>query len=181
MAYALGVIVGILITLGITVGLIVLIFKFSNSNGKMKNEYDERQKAIRGEGYKYGFYAAIGCLFIMMILDNFGANIPMSVNIQAFTTIIIAAMVDIVYCVKRGAYWGLNNNRKRYIWVLVAAAVLSFIFPVVTIMQGEMIVDGYLNSSFINLECGVFLIAVLVMIAVSDARDKAETEADEEE
>ena len=43
------------VTIGIIVGLIIAIFiiRYVNRNKKLTTEYDEMQKQIRGEGYKY--------------------------------------------------------------------------------------------------------------------------------
>ena len=49
------------VTIGIIVGLIVAIFiiRYVNRNKKLTTEYDEMQKQIRGEGYKYAFYTVM--------------------------------------------------------------------------------------------------------------------------
>ena len=42
---------------GITVGviLVMVLLKMSNTDKKIKTEYDERQERIRGKAYKYAF------------------------------------------------------------------------------------------------------------------------------
>ena len=54
------------VTIGIIVGLILTIFviRYVNRNKKLTTEYDEMQKQIRGEGYKYAFYAALRFLLV---------------------------------------------------------------------------------------------------------------------
>ena len=49
------------IPVGIAVGiiLVVIILRFINRNKKVTTEYDERQKQIRGEGYKIAFFAVL--------------------------------------------------------------------------------------------------------------------------
>ena len=56
-AYNFGKMTGILT--GVVIGLVVLavIFVICNKNRKLKTEYDERQQILRGNGYRFGFYA----------------------------------------------------------------------------------------------------------------------------
>ena len=46
---------------GLIVGLIlvVILFKYANTDKKVKTEYDERQEKVRGKAYMYAFYTAL--------------------------------------------------------------------------------------------------------------------------
>lgn len=179
MAYKAGVACGVLAGLLVAIGLVWIMGKKTNTNGKAKTEYDERQNIIRGNGYKYGFFGAIVWFFIMMIMDLFDAESILPMGIIAFTGIVVAALVNCAYCIWNDAYWGLNNNRARYIWFLGVITVINVIFPLKTIMHHEMIVNGQLDSSFINLECSVFLLVVMAILGAKALKDKNQPDEDD--
>ena len=58
------------LAIGIMVGLIiaVILLKVSNRDKKTMTEYDERQKAIRGKAYMFGFYGIAISNVIMLVL-----------------------------------------------------------------------------------------------------------------
>lgn len=135
--------------------------------GRRKPEYDERQKLLRGNGYKYSFVTAIVWMFLIMLVDILEIDSIFSMQIFAFTGIVITALVNCAYCIWHDAYWGLNNNRRKYIWLLGILAILNGIFPIRMIATHEMIMNGQVNSAFINLECSIFMILMAALVDVS--------------
>ena len=63
------------VTIGIIVGLILTIFviRYVNRNKKLTTKYDEMQKQIRGEGYKYAFYAVLILEAVLCVLTLEGS------------------------------------------------------------------------------------------------------------
>ena len=187
MDYKAGFIFGIIITIVIIAALCVFIFKVSNTDGKRKTEYDERQKLIIGEGYKIAFWTLAGLLVLVQIIEtiivNIGGGLKFSASfgIIAFAMIIISIMVFCVYCIFNGAYWGLNNNKKRYIIIIGVIGVLNLLLAFVSIIRGEMIVDGVISGSFVNLLCAILMAVVIGAVGIKELKDKRENSEDEGE
>jgi len=149
------------VTVGIIVGLIitVIILKIVNTDHKSKTEYDERQKAVRGRGYMYAFYAIVGFELIMSLLEMSGITLPVENASIHFAGILIGAIVLCCYCIWNDGYWGLNNNPRKYYVIFILTAVLNVIPIVGAVREGRLMEDGKLTTPFLN-------IMVLIMIAI---------------
>lgn len=160
---------------GVFLGLIIvcLLFKFANKDGKIKTEYDERQEAVRGIGYKYAFWTYTTLMGIFTVYDMaFGSKIPLFA--LAFSAIVIAGIVLSLYCIIKGAYWGQNNNKKIYIIIFIVAGVINIISAVSAILSGTMIVDGVIQVAYMNLICGIMMAIIGVAIAISSKKESEE-------
>ncbi len=146
---------------GIGIGLIICVawFIFANTNRKVKTEYDERQQAIRNVGYKYAFYTVLFYEVIMMILAIGRVELPIVPYAQHFTGIILGCIVLGLYCVIKDVYWGLNNNRKRYLVVFAFTIVLNLIPIIMPAMNGTLFEDGQIGMLALN-------IMVIIMLAI---------------
>ena len=115
------------ITIGILIGLVlaVALILIANNNRKIKTEYDERQLRVRGDAYRYAFYSVIICEVILLILAIGEFTLPIPEYVLHFGGILIGCLVLSGYCIWKDAYWGLNNNRKRYGIILLVAGLLN--------------------------------------------------------
>ena len=77
----------------------VILFKFANSDRRIKSEYDERQEVIRNKGYKYSFYTMTFLEAAMMILSLSEATFPIASYLVHLGIILIAMMVYCIYCI----------------------------------------------------------------------------------
>lgn len=161
---------------GIVVACLVvwLVMRKFNTDGKTRTEYDERQKATRGVAYKYGFYSFVAYMIVLIFLDCIGVTIPAPDSVKCFTGIAIGVMVLCWYCIMHDAYWGLNNNVNLYVKFIIAASAINLIFGIIEIARGNMMVGGVLQNSFINLEAGILLALVGIVLIVKNIRDRKE-------
>ena len=83
------------VTIGIIVGLIIAIFiiRYVNRNKKLTTEYDEMQKQIRGEGYKYAFYAVLILEAVLCVL-TLGVVLPAEPYVVHFFAIFVGITVQ---------------------------------------------------------------------------------------
>lgn len=90
-----------IISLIFSIALIVLvcwgIFKRANKDHKAKTQYDERQTAVRGKGFMYGFYTMLVFQTILYILETFGITLPIAPFSLGFVGVILGATVLAVY------------------------------------------------------------------------------------
>ena len=162
------------VVFGIIIGLIicVIIFKVANKDHKVKSEYDERQQEIRGKGYQTAFYTAMILEAVMLVLQIGNLPLPFEPYQAHAAVIFISCTVLCCYTVWKGAYWGLNNNRKRYFVILCATLILNAIPVIGAAAHGGLLEDGKLSSVFINLLAFAMLIAIGIVMLLRHYLDK---------
>jgi len=165
------------VTIGIIVGLIIAIFiiRYVNRNKKLTTEYDEMQKQIRGEGYKYAFYTVIILEAILCVL-TLGMVLPAEPYVVHFFAIFVGITVQACYCIWKGAYIGQNTNLPRYIIIMAVASVINLAGAFMAWKSGELFVDGKFQSPAINLLCGL-MFAVLGIVGLAKKASDREEEA----
>ena len=100
-----GASIGFVIGLMIAAVLIVVLFKYANRDGKIKSEYDERQKVVRGKAYKYAFYTVLIYQIIVTILTECGIGLHMESYAQSFIGILFGCLTLGCYCIWNDVYW----------------------------------------------------------------------------
>ena len=169
--------------IGFTVGLmfaavlIVILFKFANSNRKVKSEYDERQQALRGKAYQYSFYTMVALEAVMTILAVSEVTFPVATYLIHLGIILIGCLVLCVYCIWHDVYWGLNNNRKRYTAIIVVAIVMNIIPVIRLAMDGGIAYEGVDSLPVMN----IMVIVWMAIIGVCAVAKKLFVKSDEEE
>lgn len=167
---------------GVIVGLIIIPFALMaiNKDRKIKTEYDERQELIRGRGFKFGFFSALIYTAILLLLSIFEIKIPATQPVIYFSIIFVAIGVWVVYCSLNGAYFGLNNDERRFHIFMFFISLINFAVPVRFIIDGSFIQDGTITGSGINLMCGMLFLIVGISELVKKHIDKKEGADDEE-
>ena len=138
--------IGFVVGLMFAAVLCVILFKFANSNRKIKSEYDERQEAIRNKGYRYSFYTVLALEAVMTILSVSEVTFAFPVYLVHLGIILAGCLVLCVYCIWNDVYWGLNNNRKRYTAIVVIAIVMNIIPIIAGIANGSIVKGGAVDS-----------------------------------
>ena len=154
-ATSLGFVTGLMIAAIVLVG----IFKYANKDGKVRTEYDERQKAVRGKAYRYSFYAEIFAQVVIMCLLMSDIELPIEDYALLFIGIIFGCTVLAVYCIWNDVYWGLNNDHRRYHIIFAAAIVLNALPIYFGAVGGTLMENGKIGMPLLN-------IVVLIMMAI---------------
>lgn len=146
---------------GILVGLVLTAFllKFTKTDRRVR-EYDERQAAARGKGFKYGFFAFMTCDVVYGVVSVKFSRLPLDAVAAMGLIVIMSVMVHVSYCIWHDAYFALNENRPRLIVVFAAAGLLNLLLAVWSIRDGRMTEDGVLNLHSLNLFCAVMFIVI---------------------
>lgn len=161
---------------GIIIGcIIVAIVLFITKDGdSAKCEYDERQEAIRGTGFKYGFVTLVSYMVLMMIFDLFEVELPFTRVIGSFIGIIIAFAVAITYWILNDAYFSLNENKPRLLIAFTLITVSNILIGVVNAIEGKCIENGKLSTGSLNIICSILLLYVLAVILIRQRLAKEE-------
>ncbi len=170
MSVSLGFVFGLMIS----AILVVLIFKITNKDGKVRTEYDERQKAVRGNAYRYAFYAgALAEAAVMCVLMS-GIELPVEPYALVFFGLMISCTVLAGYCVWHDVYWGLNNDHRRYN-IIIAAAVVLNIFPVAMAAKGGSLMEnGKLGMASLNITVLIMMVVILILSLIRRLLDSRE-------
>ncbi|MCR5503644.1 MAG: hypothetical protein K6F53_11610 [Lachnospiraceae bacterium] len=163
---AIGLIVGIL--------LCIVLFKYANRDHKAKTDYDERQKNLRNNAYRYAFYTIVIYEAIMIILDMGSVSLPMEHFLLHFGAIIAGGIVQVGYSIWNDVYWGLNNDRKKYYIIFLVIFILNAIPIIGSLLRGGMIVDGKLSTPFLNVLCEILILAVIIELFIKSLVDRRE-------
>jgi len=168
------------IIFGVFLGLLlcILIFRICNSNKKIKSEYDERQEAIRGKSYKYGFYTTIIYLGVLTIFYMTDFAIPFTISAVVFFGLILGISVMAIHSIINEAYWGINNNKKKYAIVFIVCAIINLASGISGIIDGT-ILQGF-QGRMISLECGLMLLVVGIAVIIKDKISPKSSDEEEE-
>ncbi len=131
--------------------LIVVLFKFANRDHRAATAYDERQKVIRGQGYRYGFYTMIIFECVLLVLDAWEVSLPFQSGLIHFAGVLIGCLVFACHSIWNGAYWGINNDPKRYAFVFIALAALNAIPVIGALKSGTFFDEGRFAPPVLNL------------------------------
>ena len=161
------------VTIGLIVGLIIAIFiiRYVNRNKKLTTEYDEMQKQIRGEGYKYAFYTVVIYEAVMCVL-TMGMEVPAEQFVIHYAGIFLGITVHASYCILNDAYVGLNTNIRKFIMVMIVVSVINLAVAFMAWRSGELVVDGRLQAPAVNLMCGLMFAVLGVVGLVKKLTDK---------
>ncbi len=164
--------------IGIIAGLIISFFvlKAINKDGKVKTEYDEMQKLIRGKAYMYAFWAVIACEGLLCFLTSGSFSLPLDGYTLHFMVILVGVLVQVSYCIWNDAYIGLNNSMGRFAAVSIIISLVNFAFAGFSIAEGTMVKDGVLQSTSINLLVAVLFIVIGLEILIKKIADNGQKE-----
>ena len=152
--------------------IVYFLFRFANKDGKLKTEYDERQKAVRGKAYRYAFYAEIFAQVLIMWLFMSGVKLPVEDYALIFTGIILGCLVLACYSIWNDVYWGLNNDRRKYHIIFILAMALNALPVIGSAAGGSLFVNGRIGLPLLNIIVLVMMMVIYVEMIIKKILDK---------
>lgn len=164
----------IIYSFGIIAGLLIcyVVLKKINKNGKVRTDYDERQKVVRGKAYTWGFYGIVIANAILMLLSSVDGVIKMLGFSAFFIPIFVGIVVQISYSIFKDGYVGQNTNMTKYIIFMTLVSIINIGFGIYEIVDNTMMVDGVLQNGFLNLLCGALFIIMAIELIIKKVIDK---------
>ena len=159
--YYLGFVVGLVIAAAI---VYVLRRRIKQKFGK--TEYDERQKAVRGECYKVAFWLLVGFLALNGMFCTLTGIEWADPFVMSMTGVLLAIGVFVILCIRKDAYFTMNEQPrfyKRLFLVLIPIVAGTGVASILT-GEGSFIENGQLTSEVINFEVAALLLAVLIAL-----------------
>lgn len=160
------------IAFGIIVGLLicVIVFRYVNRDKKLKTHYDERQEAVRGRAYMYGFWGCVIGAAIVICIDTAGIVFANRLTMD-FLVIFIGILVQVTYSIWNDGYYGLNTNRKRFYAICIIAGLVNLLVVIANIVNGTFIENMVLSDSAVNLLIVILFLIVAAELIIKDRLD----------
>lgn len=160
----------------IIVIMVAIVIAKMNSK-REERAYDERQRSIVARGFRLTTLVLVTALVAGAYLVDSWTDAPFTPGFLMLAIMCAGIMVDCLYCMARGAYFGLveSARRRRTILAWLAIGVLGIVTGVASIMgQAPGAQLGVQNAPLL---LGIaFVILPLAALACGDP----ETRGDEE-
>lgn len=135
--YNLGKFVGLLFGMG--AGLLITLFVFRLLRGKgqwgLSSKYDERQKEARGTAYMVGFWTLVVYLLLWFLLEECHFTL-FSTPIMLVIGMTLSLCVQTSISLWKDAYYGLNDNPKKFFLYLVFIEFLDALLLFSEVQRG---------------------------------------------
>jgi hypothetical protein len=171
MEYFLGFILGGIVGLV----LVTVVFMFARKGRAGKCIIDERQKLVRGTGFKYAFFTLMIYDVLYFSLATLFPDSFIATPVAIFLGICLSITVFAVYCIWNDGYYAINENQKALTISFTSFALLNFIGFVRGIREHEILVDGKINFPIVNFTATVTLL-LIVITTILKSRKRHEDE-----
>ncbi len=156
-------IAGFFVGLALCAVIFFLIRKLTHRQG---SKYDERQQLVRGQCYQAAFwvlaaYLAANGIFNLLTGVEWGDSFTVS-----FVGFCLAVTVFVVLCIRRDAYFSLNEKPRFYIILFTVIVVIELAATALYIFKGDsFLTDGQLNFRAMNLVIvGMYAVVLPAML-----------------
>lgn len=173
-SYILGFLCGLAV-----VALVVLLLRyvFKRKNGVLCGEYDERQKAIQGCGYKYAYFTLMISVVAGGVFDVWTGIKWIELFPFAVLCLWLSLYVFVTYCIAKDAYVSFQAKRKVLILIFALSALVNLGIALMEILCGDgIITDGCLNMSSANLFTGAASLQIAIALCVRAVYDRVQRE-----
>lgn len=157
-AYIAGIVCGLVL-----VAVVGFIIGFARGFARKKRqqstaEYDERQEAVRGRGFKYGYVSLVAYLAVYALQDaleiywcRLGAGL--------FLGFLLSVTVFVIYCIYKDAYFRVSDRPGFY-------AVLCALLAAANLVCGLVVpgLKGIEKEPMLGIEDINFMVAGFVFI-----------------
>lgn len=157
--------------------LIVYIFLIATKKGdSTKIIYDERQQAVRGKGFKNGFFTMLGYSVLITLFSLLEIPIPADMEVIVITGVLIGIGVYAVYCIWNDGYFALNEKQNAILISFGIIGLVNIAFAIVHIISDTLFQNGSLTYRGLNLLCGILFIVVFLTLLIKKVQDEKEDE-----
>lgn len=161
---------GFLCGLGVVALACILIrFVFRKKAWARCGEYDERQRAIQGQAYKYAFFTLLIALLLGGIAEEMAGVHPVDLFTFAVLCMWPALCVFATYCIVKDAYIALNARRRALIVLFLLIGAINI---VIAVTGDGFVCAGALDSSVTNLVTGIATFYVGGALCVKDVCER---------
>lgn len=162
--------------LGFVFGMVlvaIVCFVLHLIKREKRSDYDERQEAVRGKGFKLAYFTAL----FTLLLGGIAECILDAAWCGLFTLAMVAVWTSIsvftTYCVIKDAYFTLRSKRRLLIAIFCFAGAVNLFIGIRSIAAGELIEGGMLSlyaSNLLTGTCCLYLGAMMLCRSLWERR-----------
>lgn len=150
--YRIGVISGIAITMLVCLAIRWIIQKKTNASGE---DYDERQKLVRGQAAQFGFFTTTFYMLMTGIINPDG----FSTNSLMFLGACLGCGVFACICIIKDAYFPVSSQSPSRIVLIISVLVIA---AIANLSLGLYHPDN--NVNLLNLMLGIMTVIILLVL-----------------
>ena len=163
-SYILGFLCGLVLVVLVA---LLLRYVFKKKNGVLCGEYDERQKAIQGRGYKYAYFSMLISVVAGALFDVWTGVKWIELFPFAVLCLWLSLCVFVTYCIAKDAYVSFQAKRKVLILIFALSALVNLGIALMEIICGNgIITDGCLNLTNANLFTGAASLQIALALCI---------------
>ena len=172
--YILGFLCGLVV---VAIVALLLRYVLKKKNGVLCGEYDERQKAIQGRGYKYAYFTLMIAVAAGGVFDAWLGVKWIELFPFAMLCLWLSLCVFVTYCIAKDAYVSFQAKRKVLILIFALSALMNLGIALMEILHGDgIITGGCLNLTSANLFTGAASLQIAIALCIRTVYDRVQRE-----
>ena len=172
--YILGFLCGLIV---VAIAALLLRYVLKKKNGVLCGEYDERQKAIQGRGYKYAYFTLMIAVAAGGVFDAWLGVKWIELFPFAMLCLWLSLCVFVTYCIAKDAYVSFQAKRKVLILIFALSALMNLGIALMEILHGDgIITGGCLNLTSANLFTGAASLQIAIALCIRAVYDRVQRE-----
>ena len=172
--YILGFLCGLIVVASMA---LLLRYVLKKKNGVLCGEYDERQKAIQGRGYKYAYFTLMIAVAAGGVFDAWLGVKWIELFPFAMLCLWLSLCVFVTYCIAKDAYVSFQAKRKVLILIFALSALMNLGIALMDILHGDgIITGGCLNLTSANLFTGAASLQIAIALCIRAVYDRVQRE-----
>lgn len=172
--YILGFLCGLIV---VAIVALLLRYVFKKKSGVLCGEYDERQKAIQGCGYKYAYFTMMIAVAAGGLFDAWTGVKWIELFPFAVLCLWLSLCVFVTYCIAKDAYVSFQAKRKVLILIFTVSALMNLGIALMEIFCGNgIITGGCLNLTSANLFTGAASLQIAIALCIRAVYDRVRGE-----
>ena len=140
---------------GLLMGLLIFSLCYKGS----RPEYDERQKLVIGNGYKYAFYTLFALMLIYSLLSYSGMSDFMSPSVFCEAAVIVGIAVFAIYTTVNDGYFAVNVMSGRMTGIFTVLFLLLLLASAFNVVNGHVFAKG-------RFEIGIIFVLLTVVVGI---------------
>lgn len=158
---------------GIIVALIVLLITIFRQKDRAKQEFDERQKLMRGKASAAGMWTAMGGCAVVGLASVFDVSFC-PIGIAMFLVIEVTVMVFVLVAIHYDAYFGFKANIKRQYTGLALFFVLMVMNVYTSAESNGFFSDGKMTVAWLHLTAAVMYAVLFAALFIHKRANREE-------
>lgn len=152
------------------VGIVALFFGLRRSRGEHR-EYDERQLALRAEGYRRGFFVTLAAGAAALVLLEAGLIPAACATLALYIALLAGITTFAVFCIVKDVFFHIGEKGTYYMAVCAVIVLADGAAAVSEIVNGTILENGVPTfTSCSSLILALLFLVILVALLVRRSR-----------